>query len=54
MWLGLFASIAGVLYGEMFGHEIPGIEPLIGNPLHNVIAVLKIAIFMGVLHISLG
>ncbi len=54
MWLGVFSSIAGILYGEFFGHEIPGIEPLIGNPLDNVINVLKIAIFVGVVHISLG
>lgn len=54
IWLGLFASIMGILYGEMFGHEIPGIEPVIGNPLHNVISVLKLAIFIGVVHVSLG
>jgi vacuolar-type H+-ATPase subunit I/STV1 len=57
IWLGIFSAIAGFLYGEAFGYPIEEhfqIEPMIGNPLHNVTGVLKISIIIGVIHLSLG
>ncbi|MFW9945436.1 MAG: V-type ATP synthase subunit I [Candidatus Odinarchaeota archaeon] len=67
-WCGLWAILGGFLYGEFFGaHEILGyhLEPLpipipfvgtiiLYDPLHNVITIFFITIFLGVIHINLG
>jgi vacuolar-type H+-ATPase subunit I/STV1 len=56
-WLGLAAVFGGLLYGEFFGEElmINGRHfILFVNPLHNIIAVFKISILIGVIHINLG
>ena len=52
IWLGFFASICGILYGEMFGNTLPEFSPIvgfIGSPIHRVVFVLKISIGIGVI-----
>ncbi len=57
IWLGVAAIFAGVLYGEIFGyHLIIGDHhgPLFANPMEEIVIVLKAAVLVGVVHISLG
>nr|WP_147662763.1 V-type ATPase 116kDa subunit family protein [Candidatus Prometheoarchaeum syntrophicum]QEE15866.1 V-type ATP synthase subunit I [Candidatus Prometheoarchaeum syntrophicum] len=53
IWLGLAACLGGLLYGSFFGVE--GLfTPLFVNPMHNITTVLKMSIFVGVVHICIG
>ncbi|MHA1672484.1 MAG: V-type ATPase 116kDa subunit family protein [Promethearchaeota archaeon] len=53
IWLGGGAIIGGILYGEIFGiGEV--FHPLFASPLHEITLVLKGAIVVGVIHLSLG
>lgn len=56
-YCGWGAIFAGFLYGEFFGqHSLFGthIEPLLENPLNNIMTLLKFVIIVGLIHINLG
>ena len=53
IWLGLAASLGGLLYGSFFGVE-DLFRPLFVNPMHNVTTILRMSIFVGVVHICIG
>ena len=53
MWLGLAAGFGGLMYGSFFGYE-ELFHPLFVNPMHEVTTILKMSIFVGVVHISIG
>ncbi|MFX1317385.1 MAG: V-type ATP synthase subunit I [Promethearchaeota archaeon] len=67
-WCGLWAMLGGLLYGEFFGSNdilgyhlepIPIPIPFIGtitlyDPLDNVLTILILTLFIGILHINLG
>jgi len=53
MWLGLAAAFGGLMYGSFFGYE-ELFEPLFVNPMHEVTTILKMSIFVGVVHICIG
>jgi len=67
-WCGLWAMLGGLFYGEFFGSEeilgyhiepIPIPLPFIGtvtlyDPLDNVVTILILTIFIGIIHINLG
>ncbi|MHA1620096.1 MAG: V-type ATP synthase subunit I [Promethearchaeota archaeon] len=52
VWLGVAAAFVGVLYGEYFGYPI--FPALFTHPLHDVGTILKFAILIGVIHITVG
>ncbi|TFH27757.1 MAG: hypothetical protein E4G98_05870, partial [Promethearchaeota archaeon] len=53
LWLGAGAIVGGILYGEIFGiGEI--IHPLFASPLEEITLVLKGAIVIGVIHLTMG
>ena len=57
IWLGTMAIIGGLLYGEIFGNEIMvnGHHfALYSSPMHDIVAVLKLAIIVGIIHLSMG
>ncbi len=47
------ACLGGFLYGSFFGVE-DLFPPLFVNPMHNITTVLKMSIFVGVVHICIG
>ncbi len=53
MWLGLAAGFGGLMYGSFFGYE-ELFDPLFVNPMHEVTTILKMSIFVGVVHICIG
>ncbi len=53
MWLGLAAAFGGLMYGSFFGYE-ELFHPLFVNPMHEVTTILKMSIFVGVVHICIG
>jgi len=53
MWLGLAAGFGGLMYGSFFGYE-ELFHPLFVNPMHEVTTILKMSIFVGVVHICIG
>ncbi len=53
MWLGLAAAFGGLMYGSFFGYE-DLFHPLFVNPMHEVTTILKMSIFVGVVHICIG
>jgi len=50
---GISASIAGLLFGEAFGQELPW-GPLWFSPVHNVFDFLIFAMFVGIIQIMAG
>jgi len=57
MLCGIFAMIAGFLYGECFGqHEIFGwhLHPILFNPISDMMAGLKFSVIVGTIMLSLG
>lgn len=53
MWLGLAATFGGFWYGSIFGYE-EVFHALFVNPMHEVTTILKMSIFVGVVHICIG
>ncbi|MHA1560888.1 MAG: V-type ATPase 116kDa subunit family protein, partial [Promethearchaeota archaeon] len=53
MWLGLAAAFGGFWYGSIFGYE-EVFHALFVNPMHEVTTILKMSIFVGVVHICIG
>ncbi len=53
IWLGLAACFGGLMYGSFFGYE-ELFHPLFVNPMHEVTTILKMSIFVGVVHICIG